>query len=289
MPREASALTPDLLARVRPGAAVAVAVNAATGIQRKRPSGYRYASARSAVVEASSKGRPSAAPQGTVAVVEVRGVIEQRESAWNCGETCGYDGIERDVCGALVDPGVAALVVDIDSPGGDEPGLVETTDRIRAVVDALGKPVLIYSPALLASAAVYLALGIGDATYIHASARAGSVSSVVLFATEARKLATDGVDVYVARGVPGKMNPNPLEALDDLGKARLDRHALACSEDFVAFVAAARGLDPTVVRAWNADLFRGQFAVAAGLIDGLGTLDSVIALAGSLAGLQEAA
>jgi len=271
--------------------AVAVAVNAATGIRRRRPTGYRLYGARS---ELSPEGRgrgpaPRITDVGSVAIVEIRGAMEQRESSWECGETCGYDGIERDVCAALTDPGVAALVIDADTPGGDEPGLVETGDRIRAVADAMGKPVLGYSPAFLASAGVYLLLAICDATYIHATARAGSVSSVVLFSTDARRLAKEGTDVYVARGLPGKMNPNSLEPLDDLGKARLDEHALACSEEFVLFVAAKRGLDPAAVRAWNAGLFRGQAAVDVGLVDGLGTLDTVIALAGSLAGLQEAA
>lgn len=215
--------------------------------------------------------------------------MEQRESEWSCGETCGYDGIERDVCGALRDPGVGALVVDIDSPGGDEPGLVECGERIAAVKAETGKPVLIYSPALLASAAAYLALAVGDAVFIHKTARAGSVSSAVVYLGEAQALANEGIEVYIARGVPGKMNPSGIEPLDDLGRARLDAHAKACSEEFIAFVAAARGLSPDVVRNWNAELFRGQAAVDVGLVDGLADLDTVIQLAAARAELQEAA
>lgn len=287
MPRAYSALTADLLARVRPGACVAVAMGAATGIQPKRPSGYRGTGvkARAQVGAAGSRG----AVLGEVAVVEIRGCIEQRENAWDCGETCGYDGIERDVCGAAMDPGVAALVVDIDSPGGDEPGMFEGGERIRAVLDGIGKPVLIYSPALLASAAYFLAIAIGDAVYIHRTARAGSVSSAVVFGTDARRLAQEGTDVYIARGLPGKMVPNPMEVLDEKGKGRLDKHALACSEEFVAFVSERRGLDPAQVRTFDADLYRGQDAVDVKLVDGLATLDEVIMLAGKLAGLQEAA
>ena len=296
MPRE-TILTPSLLSRIRNGSCVALSVGAPAGIRPKRSSGYRIG-ARSQVGPAASA-LPSAPQEGSVAVVEICGVMEQRESAWECGETVGYDGIERDVCGALCDPGVAALVVVGDTPGGDEPGLAETVERIAAVVAAVGKPVLGYTPSMLASAGVYLLLGIcsdgsrvgsrAPMVYAHASARVGSVSSVVPFATEARKLQEEGVDVYMARGLPGKMKPNGLEPLDALGKARLDEHARACSEDFILFVAAKCGIDPEVVRSWNADMFRGQRAVDAGLVAGLGTLDSVIALASTLAGLQEAA
>jgi ClpP class serine protease len=296
VPRETT-LTPDLLARVRHGQCVAVSVGAPTGILPKRSSGYRIASARAEV--AGGRGASSAAQLGTVAVVEIRGVMEQYEASWSCGETCGYDGIERDICNALKDPGVAALVVLGETPGGDEPGLVETTDRIREVADGIGKPILGYTPSMLASAGVYLLLGICDAgarvgskarmVYAHPTARVGSVSSVVPFASESRRLKEEGIDVYMARGLPGKMNPNSAEPLDALGKARLDEHARACSEEFVLFVAAKCGLDPEIVRSWNADLFRGQRAVDVGLVAGLATLDSVIALAGELAGLQEAA
>ena len=283
---ETSALTADLLARVRPGAAVAVALGAALGIQRKRPSGHYLASARSQASSAPRSRSAGAPTGGGVAVVEIRGALEQRESDTPCGQTCGYDGIERDIRAAVTDPGVSALVVDIDSPGGDEPGLDEGTVRMAKAIADAGKPVLVYSPSMLASAAVYLALGIATGgVFIHPSARAGSVSSVVIFATQARKLAEAGTDVYVARGLPGKFDPNGVEPLSDLGKARLDEHARACSEDFVLFVAAKLGIDPGVVRSWNADMFRGQAAVDVGLVAGLGTLDSVIAHAATLATL----
>lgn len=216
--------------------------------------------------------------------------MEQRESAWSCGETCGYDGIERDVCAALTDPGVAAVVVDADTPGGDEAGLVEAMGRIRVCANLCGKPLLGYSPAMLASAGVWLISGICDATFIHPTARAGSIGAVVMYASDARRLEKEGCDPYVAKWPgPGKMNPNSIEALDDLGRARLDEQARACAEDFIAHVAKVRNLDPAAIRAWNGALFRGAAAVDVGLVDGLATLDDVIALAAARAELQEAA
>ena len=75
------------------------------------------------------------------------------------------------------------------------------------------------------------------------------------------------------------MNPNGMEPLDDLGKARLDAMALSGTERFLAHVSARRGIHPEVIRSWNAGVFEGPAAVVAGLADGVGTLDQTIMLA----------
>lgn len=238
------------------------------------------------MVAATSKPVP---PSEQVAVVTIRGVIEQRASYWACGETCGYDTVEEDVCAALSDPGVGSVVIACDTPGGDVPGLEQATARIRAVVDAIGKPVIGYADECIASAGVWLMLGICDRVYLPPSGEIGAVGSCVVFQTEARALTDHGIDTYVARGLPGKMNPNNVEQLDELGKARLDALAAECTERFVDFVATRRGIDPAVVRSWNASLFTGQAAVAVGLADGVGSLDETITLASTLAMVREAA
>jgi len=316
-------LTESILRTYRPGGLVAIALGASAGIPQKQPRigraraalassmlgdvgrrrfevsrGYSVV-ARSQVAAAGSRGAlPPPAP-GT-AIVPIRGVIEQRADLWSCGETTGYDLIEADICEALCDPGVGSLVVDCDSPGGDVPGLAEGTARIsnfraQLAAEGMAKPVLGVANEFCASAALYLVLGICDAFYLPRSARAGSISSAVVFHSESRALVKEGIDVYIARGLPGKMKPNPLEPLDELGKKRLDDLAMACSEDFIAFVAERRAGRPNaptadIIRSWSADIFTGEAVVAAGLADGIGSFDQIVALAGELAGAaQEAA
>lgn len=292
MPRtDPARLSRSLLAAHRPGALVAVALGMATGIQAHRPRGYELHSRALALVgTAANVGTPVAPVSTQVAVVTIRGVLEQRSSFWDCGETCGYDTVEEDVCEALADPGVGSLVIAGDTPGGDMPGLEETTARIRAVADAIGKPVLGYADEYIASAGVYLLAGICDGLYLPTSGRIGSIGCVVVFQSEARALVDAGIDTYVARSPgPGKMNPNGFEALDDLGKARLDALALEGSDRFIAFLASRRGLDPAVIRSWNGGMFTGAAAVAAGLADGIGSLEQTITLAAELAALKETA
>lgn len=256
----------------------------AAGVPAKRPRGYEVHARSRAMLSAPAPAAPAPAA-AQVGLVTFRGVLEQRASIWDCGETCGYDTIEQDICEALADPGVAGVVVAGDSPGGDDPGLGEACRRIRAFADLMQKPLLGYVDELAASAAVYLLVGICDAIYLPPSGRMGSISSCVIFQTAARALEKEGIDTYIARGLPGKYRPNDLEPLDALGKARLDAQALEGSERFIAFVSARRGIDPEIIRGWNVAMFTGAAAVDAGLADGVGSLEDVITLAAELAAI----
>lgn len=253
-------------------------MGAPLGIPRRRPRPYAI-SAR-AVVEAGSARRGNLPPPGPeTAVIPVRGVLEQRGSDWECGETCGYDTIEADILGALSDAGVGQGVLDVDSPGGDDPGMEQAILRIRAGVVALGKPLLGYVNEFAASAAVALMVGVCDAIYLPPSGRMGSIGELVVFGSEARRLAKEGVDIYVGRQPSGKAKPHPAEPLDEVGKERIDRMAAEAATRFFALVERCRGIPEATLRAWNGDTFTGAAAVETGLADGVGSLDEVIALA----------
>lgn len=308
MPRTTPArLTRSLLATYRPGALVAVALGHTAGIPARRPRGYdlrpraglavrpvdpRYlAAARAGTLRAQLPALVPVAPppRSQVAVVEIRGVLEQRASWWSCGETCGYDEIEQRLGDALADPAVGAVVLDVDSPGGDVPGLDEASRRMRAAVVAHGVPCLAYANEMIASAAYALACAVCDGIYLPVSGRVGAIGTVAVHESEARALDAAGIDVTVIRDPAGKMNPNPVEQLDELGRARLQRLVENGSARFIATVAACRGITPEAVRALNGDLLEGAAVIAAKLADGIGSLEDTIALAGTLAALQETA
>jgi ClpP class serine protease len=291
LPREPLRLTRSLLAAYRPGSLICVGEGLAAGIPAKRPTGYLlHASASTGRLraESGSSRRSPAAPERATAVIAVRGVLEQRAGLWSCGETGGYDEIGERFDAAAFDPGVGSLVIDADSPGGDDPGIEAFIARCQATKAATGKPVLGFVNELAASAMCWILAGVCDAIYLPRSGRIGSIAQVVVHQTEARALADSGVDTYVARGLPGKMDPNGLEVLSELGKARLDELAAAATERFIEQMVAFRGLDAATIRTWNGGMFTGQAAIDVGLADGLGSLEQTIALAGQLAALQEA-
>lgn len=277
MPREPLRLTSSLLATYRPGACVAVAMGAPVGISRKRPTPFAVRARAYSV--GSSGARGATPPASETAIIPIRGVLEQRASAWDCGETCGYDTIECDILGALSDPGVGQGVLDVDSNGGDVAGLEEMIKRCRAAVLALGKPLIGYVNEAAFSAGWWLAAGICDALYLPLSGRVGSIGSCVVAENEAGRLLKEGREVYVGRRPAGKMRPSGVEPFGDLERARIDRLADEGAARFFAAVEALRGIPAATAEAWNGDTFTGLAAYEAGLVDGVASLEEVIALA----------
>lgn len=281
MPREPLRLTDAFLARYRPGACVAVAIGGPVGIPRRRPTPYALPRAR-AYVASNARADVALPPPGPeTAIIPIRGVLEQRGSEWDCGETCGFDTIERDVLGALADPGVGQGVVDIDSHGGDIAGGEQAIARIRAGVVASGKPLLGYVNEACFSMGFWLLAGICDAIYLPPSGRIGSIGACVVAENEAGKLAKEGRSVYVGRRPAGKMKPSAVEPFDDLGRKRIDALADEGAARFFAAVEAFRGIPAATVEGWNGGTFTGQAAVDVGLADGIGSLEQIVALAES--------
>ncbi len=287
MSQPATRLTRSLLAAHRPGQPCAVLDGAAVGIPRRRPRGYLIARAMGADVV-----QPAATPppgQG-VAVLQIRGVMTHHEEWSSCGEAANYDEIGTRFVGACNDPGVGSILIDAETPGGDVPGIEETSDTMIAAALACGKPVLGYVGSLCASGGIWLLSRVCAAgIYAHPSARLGSIGVIIGHRTFARQDADQGIDSTLIRSPPGKANPNEDELLDDLGRERLQSLVDETRERFVRDVSQARKLDPAVILSWNGGMFTGAAAVAANLADGLSSLELTIALAASHAGYREAA
>jgi ClpP class serine protease len=261
---------------------------AAAGIPKKRPRGYLIVRALGADIVQPAPRVP--APGQGVAILQIRGVMTHHEEWSSCGEAANYDEIGARFVDAHRDPGVGAVLLDAETPGGDVPGIEETSDMMVAAALASEKPTLGYVGALCASGGVWLLSRVcTHGIYAHPSARLGSVGCVIGHRSYARHDAEHGIDSTLIRNPPGKMNPNEDELLDDLGRARLQTVVDEVTARFVAAVASARGIDPAVILSWNGDMFTGPAAIAAGLADGLGSLETTIAIAASLAGYREAA
>ena len=106
---------------------------------------------------AAAPGSGSAKPAGVVAVIPVFGVISHR--AHMVADICGPGGtstemLQQTIRGAVNDPNVKAIVLDIDSPGGSVFGVQELADEIFAARST--KPILASANSLAASAAYWI-------------------------------------------------------------------------------------------------------------------------------------
>ncbi len=288
MASEPLRLTASVLAAYRPGACVAVAMGSILHLPRRRPTPYAVAGrgmrARGYGL-GSERGASAPPPASETAIIPMRGVLETRatDRDSDCGhtESCGYDTIAADILGALADPGVGQGLLDIDSCGGDVEGLEETAIRVRAGVVELGKPLIGLVNEKCFSAAAWFAWMVCDGIFLPRRARIGSVGAYVAFESDAGALLKAGRSVYVGRRPAGKGKPHSDEALDDIGKARIDRLADEGASAFFEAVETYRGIPAATAESWNGDTFTGQLAVDAGLADGIGSMDEVIALAES--------
>lgn len=208
-----------------------------------------------------------------VAVVPVTGVLMQRSGflTWLYGGT-SYDTISQGVREALEAADVHAILLVVDSPGGQVDGVHELAAQILAARAV--KPVVAYVTGAAASAAYWLASAAHD-IWAAPTAVAGSIGvqvTITDWSEMDRKLGIETIDI-VASQSPNK-NRDPKT---DEGRAQIQRMVDALADVFLANVATHRGVDPATVLAQfgQGDVFVGDHAVTAGLIDGIATLDEV--------------
>lgn len=187
--------------------------------------------------------------------------------------------LARDITTALEDPSVEAIVLDINSPGGAVAGINELSDMIfegRQV-----KRIVTYGGAHMESGGYWLGSS-ADEIVIDRTAIVGCIGAKMTFVDSSARDARMGV-----RTIEIVSSQSPDKVLDpnvDAGRAKLQKIVDDLGGVFVAAVARNRGIDEETVLAeyGQGGSMVGERAVAAGLADRIGSLESVIAeLAGA--------
>lgn len=222
---------------------------------------------------------PETKKSGAVAVIPIYGSISQRMtmmSAFSGGASCQQ--ISAAFRAAMKDPDVSAIVFDIDSPGGSSYGVAELASEIRA---ARGKkPILSVANSVEASAAYWLGSQ-ADYNYATPGALVGSVGVYALHTDQSGMLAKEGVKPTFIQAGKNKTRGNPYEPLSDADEGYLQELVDDTYSQFVAAVAAGRRTSVSAVKAnyGEGDVLTPSKAVDVGMIDGIKTLEEVIAIA----------
>lgn len=212
-----------------------------------------------------------------VAVIPVDGVIAKRMNLFTqISGGVSTDLLAQDLKAALEDPEVKAIVLDIDSPGGTVDG---TVDIARLIYESRGiKPIVAFTDGMMASAAYWIGSA-ADKVYIGNDAT--SVGSIGVVAThqdvsKAQEMAgVKTTEVYAGRY---KRVASQYEPLTDEGRATIQERVDYIYSVFVNAVTAHRGVSEREALAMaDGRIFTGTQAVEAGLVDGVSTLDAVIA------------
>lgn len=222
---------------------------------------------------------PAPSKAGAVAVIPIYGTISQRMnmiSAMSGGTSTEQIGRAFDA--AMKDPDISAVVFDIDSPGGSSYGVAELASKIRA---ARGKkPILAVANSVEASAAYWIGSQ-ADYNYATPGALVGSVGVYALHEDWSQHLAQEGVKPTFIQAGKNKTRANPYEPLSAEDSSYLQELVDDTYDQFVRAVAAGRRASVASVKAnyGEGDVLTPKKAEAVGMIDGIKTLDEVIAIA----------
>ncbi len=197
-----------------------------------------------------------------VAIIPVRGVLYQGECS--CSWATGYDWIRRGVLTAAADPEVKAIVLDIDSPGGEVSGCFDLVDAIYAIRGV--KPIR----SILSESAYSAAYALASATDHISVPRTGGTGSIgVIWMHVDWSAMLDKVGLKVtfvtcgARKADGHSEiPLSKEALE---RFQADIDILGAL--FVETVARNRNLPIATVRGMEAATFLGGAGVQLDLAD----------------------
>ena len=218
--------------------------------------------------------RPLSPATGKVAVIPIHGTLVRRTSGLEAvSGLASYTSIAAQLDAALASPEVAAILLDVDSPGGESGGVFDLADRIRAGVQV--KPVWAVANDMAFSAA-YALVSAASRVFVARTGGVGSIGVIAMHIDQSVKDAKDGVRYTAVFAGERKNDLNPHEPISDEAHAVLKAEVDRVYDLFVETVARHRGLDADAVRATEAGLFFGPDAVAAGLADAVGGFDDAL-------------
>lgn len=204
-------------------------------------------------------------PQSGIACIEVSGTLVQRQGGLRpfSGMT-GYNAIRANFLRAVQDDAAKAIMLEIDSPGGDSAGLFDLTDAMFAARGT--KPVWAVLNENACSAA-YAIAATADRVTVPRTGYAGSIGVICLHVDVTRMLEKEGVTVTVLQYGARKADGQPVIALSKDARARMQADIDTVGELFVSSVARYRGMPAARVKAQEAGVFMGDRARQVGLVD----------------------
>lgn len=209
---------------------------------------------------------------GPVAIIPVQGTLVQKLGSLRpySGMT-GYNGIRQAFTAALTDDAVEAIVLDVDSPGGEVSGCFDLVDLIHASRGI--KPIHAILSEFAFSAA-YAIASAADVITVPRTGGTGSVGVICLHVDYSQALTDAGLKVTLITYGARKSDGYPEIPLSDDALARFQADVNTIGEIFVETVARNRGLTMERVRDMQATTYLGAAGVAQGLADAVAAPDA---------------
>lgn len=222
------------------------------------------------------------APEGSVAVHSLKGVMLKQDQWGLCQDTPGTASLLRAMQAADAHENVIAHVVDIDSGGGT----VDGTAEFGAGIKALTKPVVAYSDGIIASAAYWAASACARIVLNNGTCAVGSIGVMCSITDYKPMLEELGVKFHDLRADDSdEKNEDFRQLLEGNYKPYVTNVLNPLREMFASTVKANR---PQLDSKEGNKLLRGSMyfaetAKAEGLVDEIGSFSRAVELALELA------
>ena len=221
--------------------------------------------------------RPQERTVQRVRVLPMYGVIAQRAPLM--AESSGGTSIERFTVRfreAIADPGIGAVVLDVDSPGGAVSGVEELSAEIYRARGA--KPIVAVANSLAASAAYWIASA-ADELAITPSGEVGSIGVFAAHEDWSRALDAEGITVSLIAAGKYKTEGNPYQPLTEEARAAVQGRVDEYYGMFTKTVARNRKTPVATVREGfgQGRVVGAREALDLGMVDSIETLDDILA------------
>ena len=212
-----------------------------------------------------------------IAVIPIHGSIIPRADFFaDMSGAVSVARINAMLDAAIADDEVSAILLDIDSPGGQVTGINDLACRIREAGKT--KPVTAYVSGMAASAAYWLASA-ADWIVADMTSNTGSIGVVYAWTDESEARKAQGKKDYVI--VSSQSPYKYLDPKSKEGAREIQEHADALAEIFIGQVAKNRGVSAKKVQEkfGQGRVMLSKQALAAGMIDEIGVMSAALARA----------
>lgn len=206
-----------------------------------------------------------------IAILPVLGTLVRRSSYIGAASgLTSYHDIEAMAEAAFADPEVRAVLLEIDSSGGEAGGVFDLAQRLRALSQTSGKPLWAIADEAALSAAYAIACA-ADRLWLTRTAEVGSIGVVAVHVDESVADAKAGMSYTFLHAGAHKVDGHPHAPLPAPVAADIQADIEQLHTQFIALVAGFRRLTPEAIRDTEARVYRGEAALQAGLADQIGT------------------
>jgi signal peptide peptidase SppA len=186
-----------------------------------------------------------------------------------------YDEVAAAAYAMAADESVKAVILDIDSPGGDANGIERGSSALAAL--GIAKPVYTFCGAMMCSAAYWLGAE-GKQIWATSLSTVGSIGVVAIHRSFEKAYEKEGIAVTVLRQGQYKMLLNPFEDITPEAKSMMEGQMAIIYSMFLGHVSDKRGISVAELAsgAGQGQTFLGVQAVKEKLVDQVGDYQKLV-------------